>query len=109
MAIIEYSPAAVKDLQQIRNRILSNWGDDTAKKVLKKITMDIRRLDQYPLSGANLGKLIDISTSYRYIFSEKNYVFYHVEGTNIRIVRILNERQDFLRHLFGIKTQLSDD
>jgi plasmid stabilization system protein ParE len=67
----------------------------------RKITADIRRLEQYPASGADLGKLVDAPSDYRYIFSEKNYVFYRIEADTIRIIRILNEQQDFMQQLYG--------
>ncbi|MDF2651730.1 MAG: plasmid stabilization system protein, partial [Paenibacillus sp.] len=67
-----------------------------------KITSDIRRLEEYPASGVGLGKLIDVPTEYRYLYSEKNYVFYRLELNNIRIVRVLSEQQDYMQQLFGI-------
>lgn len=108
MLKVKYSPAALEDLQYIRDYILDNWGEDVATKVLKKITSDIRRLEQYPLSGVDLGKIIDAPTEYQYLFSEKNYVFFRIELDSIRIVRVLNERQNYMQHLFGISSESKD-
>ena len=108
MSKIEYSPIALEDLQSLRNNISLNCGDSAAKKILNKIISDIRRLDQYPLSGVDLGNIIDNPTKYRYIFSEKNYIFYHVEREKIRIVRVLNERQDYMQQLFGISIETEE-
>ena len=85
MPKVEYSPAALEDLQLIHEYILSNWGEDVAKRALKKITSDIRRLEQYPVSGVDLGKSIDVPTDYRYIFSEKNYIFYRLELNKVEL------------------------
>ncbi|MDT8718596.1 type II toxin-antitoxin system RelE/ParE family toxin [Clostridium sp. 19966] len=104
MTKVEYSPMALEDLKNIRDYILTNFGDNTAKQVLKKITSDIRKLEQYPVLGVDLGNIIDVPTEYRYIFSEKNYIFYHLEFDKIRIVRVLNEKQDYIKQLFGIMT-----
>ncbi|MCC3357770.1 type II toxin-antitoxin system RelE/ParE family toxin [Bacillus sp. REN16] len=109
MLKVKYSPAALEDLQQIRDYILDNWGESVATKVLKKITSDIRRLEQYPLSGVDLGKIIDVPTEYRYLFSEKNYVFFRIELDIIRIVRVLNERQNYMQQLFGISSESKDN
>jgi len=109
MPEVEYSPVALEDLQRIRNYISSNWGENVAKRVLKKITSDIRRLEQYPVSGVDLGKIIDVPTEYRYLFLEKNYVFYHLELDKIRIVRVLNEQQDYMQQLFGISSESDED
>ncbi|NLO10530.1 MAG: type II toxin-antitoxin system RelE/ParE family toxin [Clostridiales bacterium] len=101
MANIEYSPKAQEDLQSLREYVIENWGESAAERILRKITSDIRRLDKYPLLGVSLAKQIDNPTDYRYIFTEKNYVFYHIELDIIRIVRILNEQQDYMMQLFG--------
>ncbi|HHX62801.1 MAG TPA: type II toxin-antitoxin system RelE/ParE family toxin [Epulopiscium sp.] len=102
---IEYSPMALEDLREISNYLISNWGESLAKKALGKITSDIRRLGKYPALGVDLGKTIDVPTKYRYIFSEKNYVFYYVETNKIRIVRVLSERQDYMEQLFGVSSE----
>jgi plasmid stabilization system protein ParE len=96
-------------LQYISDYISANWGADAAKRILKKITSDIRRLEQYPISGVGLGKVIDVPTEYRYIFLEKNYVFYHLESDKIRIVRVLNEQQDYMQQLFGLCSVSDED
>lgn len=102
MSRVEYSPLALEDLNRISDYITDNWGKNVANGILKRITSDIRRLEQYPLSGVNLGKIIDVSTEYRYLFSERNYVFYLLELDRVRIIRILNENQDYIQHLFGV-------
>lgn len=100
MTMIEYSHQAVEDLKQIQSRIKVNWGDESATKILQNIFVQINRLKQFPFSGTNLAEMIDVPTNYRYIYVEKNYVFYYIDSDKVRIVRILNERQDFLYQLF---------
>ena len=97
---IEYSPMALEDLQQIRDYISAQWGEDAATRVLRKITADIRKLEEFHKSGVDLGKVIDVPIKYRYILSEKNYMFYFLEPESVRIIRVLNEQQDFIKHLF---------
>lgn len=101
MLRIEYSPRALEDLRHLKEYLSTNWGESVANRILKKITLDIRMLEQYPLSGVNLGKIIDITTDYRYIFIEKNYAFYRLEYDRVLVVRVLSERQDYLLQLFG--------
>lgn len=102
MPKILYSKAALRDLQQIQEHISENWGQDTAKQILKNILSNVKDLEQHPGLGVSLGKLIDFPTDYRYLFIEKNYVFYHLGDDKIYIVRIANERQDFMHLLFGV-------
>ena len=109
MAKVEYSPAALVDLQRIRDYILANWGETVVQRIMKKITSDIRSLEQYAILGVGLGNIVDVPTEYRYLFSEKNYVFYHLEFDKVRIVRVLNEQQDFMQQLFGISSDSDED
>lgn len=108
MLKIEYSPQALDDLQHLRAYVSTNWGDNVSKKILTKVTSDIRRLELYPMSGVNLGKKIDISTDYHYLFSEKNYVFYRIETDRILIIRVISEKQDYLHQLFDIGSDSND-
>jgi len=109
MPKLEYSPMALEDLQHIRDYIITNWGENISKRILKKITSEIRRLESYPLSGVDLGKIIEVPTDYRYLYTEKNYVFYHLEVDKVRVVRVLNEQQDYMQQLFGISPEPQDD
>ncbi len=49
--------------------------------------------------------MIEVPTDYRYLFTEKNYVFYYLEADKIRVVRILNEQQDYMVQLFEIRRE----
>ena len=48
--------------------------------------------------------LIEYPTDYHYLVVKPNYIFYRVEGDTVRVIRILNEKQDFLQLLFGISS-----
>ncbi len=75
MLKVEYSPLALEDLKRIRDFISVNWGENTSQKIIKKIIADIRRLELYPMLGTDLGKVIEVSTEYRYLFSQKIMFF----------------------------------
>lgn len=105
---LEYSPKAIEDLKGISDHITHNWGKNTADRILKNIISDIKKLEHHPLLGPNLGRVMDITTEYRYLFTEKNYVFYNIEFNSVKIIRILKENQDFIRHLLGVIKE-SDD
>lgn len=86
----------------IINKKGDDFGDSIAVKVFKKMISDIRKLEEYPLLGVDLGKLIDVPSEYRYLLTEKNYIFYHIELDKIRVVRVLYEQQDYMTQLFSI-------
>ena len=100
---IMYSPEAKEDLFAIKDSVEVWQNPELTKKVLKKITQTIRSLEVFPNMGVELSRTIGIPTEYRYIFCKQNYIFYRIEADCVRIVRILNEREDFMRVMFGIK------
>ena len=53
----------------------TEWGKNVARKVLSKITSDIRRLEQFPTSGVNLEKLSMCQLIIVFYFQKKNIYF----------------------------------
>lgn len=105
---LEYTPRALNDLERIKEYVISRHGGDVAEKSLKRLTSSARRLENFPKEGPKLESLILVSTDYRYLFIKPYYLFYRIEGNSVRIIRTLNEQQDFLQILFGIAT-VSDE
>lgn len=101
---IYYSPKAKDDLLRIKERILEIWEDDKlAVKILGQITKAIRNLESFPYMGEQISAIIGVASDYRCLFSNQNYIFYRTEQDRILIVRILNEKQDYMKILFGIE------
>lgn len=100
---IEYTPESLRDLQKIREIIIDRFMDEKiALKVQKDITQSIRKLEIFPNMGEDLSETVKAGEGYRFLFCRKNYIFYRIEGDTVRIVRILNEKREFVRILFGI-------
>ncbi|WP_343083967.1 type II toxin-antitoxin system RelE/ParE family toxin [Blautia producta] len=103
---IKYTPEARDDLKSIKEYLSGEFGsEELTARILKEITGAVRNLAVFPNMGASVSDTTEIATEYRCLFCRKNYIFYRVGKDTIYIVRILNERQDFMRTLFGI----SDD
>ena len=98
-----YTPKARNDLLQIKESIIEKFDDENlAIEVLKKITKVVRQLVMFPYLGQELSGITGIYTDYRCLFCEKNYVFYRIEADRVCVIRVLNERQDYMRILFGV-------
>ena len=107
---VRYTPEALRDLQRISASIMEKFNNETVeKRVLKNITGAIRGLEVFPYKGVEVQAGVGVLTDYRYIFNEKNYVFYRIEEEEISIIRILNEKQDYMRVLFGISEVEDED
>lgn len=88
---------------RIRDTVEERWDNpELTLKVLRGITGMIRNLAVFPYMGIELRKCLDMSTEYRSLFYKQNYIFYRIEQDTVWIIRILNEKEDFMRILFGI-------
>ena len=106
---LDYAPRAMDDLARMKDFITSRHGADGAQKSLRRITTSARRLERFPEEGPSLAGLINISTDYRYLYVRPNYLFYRIEGNCVKIVRVLNEKQDIYNILFGLSTVTDED
>lgn len=105
-----YTPQALEDLQQIRTNLRSQFGAETAKKRMRHLTQTLRNLESFPKMGFRLEKEVLFPTDYFCLFIQPNYVFYRIDTDAIYIIRILNQRQDFMRILFSAdKESLSEN
>jgi plasmid stabilization system protein ParE len=103
MSRVLYTQEALEDLQTIKARIIDNFCDEElAVKSLRKLMQQIQGIAEFPHMGMELEKIIGIHSDYYYLFRKSNYIFYRIENDSIKIIRILNERQDYIRILFGI-------
>jgi addiction module RelE/StbE family toxin len=102
MAKLQISPEAQNDLQKIRTYITTDLDSPlAAQKIISKITKAIRRLMEYPNSGASLSSVIGIKTEYRYLVCGNYLVFYRYEDEIVYVIRVLYSRRDYMRILFG--------
>ena len=106
---LDYAPRAMDELARMKDFITSRHGADVAQKSLRRITTSARRLERFPEEGPSLAGLINISTDYRYLYVRPNYLFYRIEGNCVKIVRVLNEKQDIYNILFGLSTVTDED
>ena len=106
---LDYAPRAMDDLARMKDFITSRHGADVAQKSLRRITTSARRLERFPEEGPSLAGLINFSTDYRYLYVRPNYLFYRIEGNCVKIVRVLNEKQDIYNILFGLSTVTDED
>lgn len=103
MRKIEITPEALNDLGAIKEYLDSEYGQKKEKEMLKSILKDIKRLEKYPQTDIKLFERFGIETDYKCIYTNQNYVFYRLENSTIRIIRILSNKRDFLYVLFGTR------
>ena len=105
MIKVGYSPQSLKDLQNIKKYITDEYGADIAINIMRKITKDIRRLEMFPVSGQLISSIVKVPSDYYYLYSNKNYGFYRIENESVMIIRVLNEKQDYVQILFCLSQE----
>lgn len=105
MARIEYSQIARLKLFALKDELTLKYGIENAMRTISKIMSGIRRLENFTDSGVEISGRFDLETDYRYIFLCHNYIFYRVINVNtVIILDMLNEKEDFMKTLFGVNT-----
>ncbi len=104
MKKLKYSPDAHEKLKQIKQYVALQFGDDTANKVIRELTKDVRNLQHFENKGVSVESVLGIPCDYSMLYTHHNYVFYQITADVIKITDIYNEKEDFMWKLFGIKT-----
>ena len=99
--ILKYSPDASEKLREIKQYLSASFGKEVATKLLSKIMKDIRALQDNPELGASVEAMLNIPTDYRFLHVEHNYAFYRIENNVVYVTDIFNEREAFVRKMFG--------
>jgi len=98
---IQFSPLAKKDVLRIKEYVEEEIGVEIASEKIKLLLKSIKRFEEFPLLGRPLMNIIDIPTDYFFFAEEKNYIFYRLEKETVKIIRIIDTRQDYMNILFG--------
>lgn len=98
---VQFSPLARQDLIKIKNYLEEAFDNDIASEKIRQLLDSIRKFEMFPLLGRPLMNVIDIPTDYMYFVVDKNYVFYRLEKEIVKIIRIIDTRQDYINVLFG--------
>lgn len=102
MAKISFTPEALEDMNDIKAYITNELcSEKSAVKTVEKILKNIRRLSDFPESGAPLSSIINIEVPYRFLVCGNHIAFYKIEGDDIHIIRVLYGRRNFMQILFG--------
>ena len=100
---IQFSPLSKEDLMKIRIYLEEEFDTAIASDKMKKLIESIKRFEEFPLMGRPLINVIDIPTEYMYFVAEKKYVFYRIENQTVKIIRILDTRQDYINTIFCVR------
>ena len=98
---IHYSPESRRDLDDIWDYIVSELQTrSAAERVIDRIIDAVDPLKNFAEMGTPLSSIADVGTDYRFLVSGNYMVFYHVQGSDVYIDRVLYGRSDYMSVLF---------
>jgi len=93
---LKFTPQANADLFDIFEYITNQLDAPvSAVKLIDKIENDCNRLRQFPLSGALPKDDTLIKKGYRIVVVDNFIVFYIVDGTTVKIMRVIYGRRNY--------------
>ena len=102
MINVTVSREARKDLINIHRYISAELENpQAANRLIHELRSAVEDLRLFPRRGRPLDALISVHTEYRYLPCENYCIFYLENEENVLIVRILHQRQDYLRALLN--------
>ena len=101
MAKVIVSPEARTDLEEINSYIRDELlNPDAALKLMGDLKQTIQSLREFPERGTALSTILAVRTAHRFLLCGSYAVFYQVNGETVEVLRILNQRQNYLKALF---------
>ena len=98
---IEYSPVAIKDLDDVFEDVLTASKDiEIAHKYLEELQDKVDSMVKRPKTGTPL-YYDDLFTGYYSVRFKEYLAFYRLDETRILVDRILFRKRDYMRVLFG--------
>ncbi len=96
------SAQARRDLVEIHRYIAGElMHPQAADRILASIRDRISQLERSPDLGRPLSADIPVPTAYRSLLCEHYRIFYVHTQQQVTVIRVLHQRQDYMKHLFG--------
>jgi len=93
---LDFTKAAVSDLQAIRNYTLDNWGTEQEKIYLDSLWAKFEEILAEPQRWRTRN---DLFPGCRLAAQGKHVVLFRLQGSTLQVVRILHSAMDFKRHI----------
>ncbi len=104
MLDVEVSPQAAEDLLEIKDYIENELQNPlAAQNTIHKIIETYENLADLPDIGIPVERYVSFPTDYRFVLANNYSIFYRVEASTVKVVRIMYSKRDFARILFEKK------
>lgn len=99
---IELTPQALEDLKNIKFYIENEKENPiAAQNTILKIIQEYENLADMPEIGIPVQRYVSFPTDYKFVLANNYSIFYRIENNNIKIIRIIYSKRDFIKILFS--------
>lgn len=92
---VHLTNGATQDIRDIHNYIATHDSKSKAKRIIRSIDSECRRLEETPNRGSRPKEFLALGVhQFRQIFFKSYRIIYHVSGDNVYIVLIADGRRD---------------
>lgn len=108
---IIYSPIVQEKLAALKIKLTELCGEKTGKKRFLAVINGFEVRLTFSNTGIPVKTVYDVDKEfekYYIIYSHKNYFLYFIEGNQVNVMEMYDERQDYARSMFGIITTSQD-
>jgi plasmid stabilization system protein ParE len=103
VAKIEYTPAALADIEQIGDFIEQEYASPIAAlNTVNGILDSIDNLSIFPMMGTSLSSIVNVESDYRFLVCGNYLTFHRVVDNIVFIDRVLHGKRDYLAVLFPL-------
>ena len=91
-------------LKELKTLLLQSQGEEKGAKTFQEIISAIDNLQHYEF-GTNIREkyFIDCPDNWYLLYTHKNYLIFSRTDDTVKVLKIYDERQDFIYDLFGIE------
>lgn len=98
---LRYTPEAIYDIEQISEYISETlMNPSAARKIIRKIALDVSRLKEQPNLGIPLSRKTGREIEGHCLISGNYMVIYDIDDA-VSVIRVIDTRLDYIRVLFG--------
>lgn len=96
-------------LSDLKDKLINTQGDKKGHKTFNEIISVIDNLEKYDI-GTNLKDKynIDCPDNWFLLYVKQNYFIFSRTKTEVNVLKMYSNKQDFLFHLFGISMRSQD-
>lgn len=103
MRKLVYSPDAIQDIKDLKHRLQLQFGRQKSREHIEQVRSGIKNLRKYPDVGISAKDRWEIDSEYLVAYIHHNYVFFTVTEDEVRIIDIIDEREDVMWKMFKVR------